>query len=96
MPTIEDTTQLDLREVDSTGTLKAGEKILADLRKRKLITQRLALSDISWILSLRPLIYYAGNRKGQWFTVEKGSNFSTSTAKPETDLTAEMLTSCVY
>jgi hypothetical protein len=38
---IEDTTQLDLREVDSTGTLKAGEKTLADLRKRKLIVQRL-------------------------------------------------------
>ncbi|KZP17307.1 hypothetical protein FIBSPDRAFT_920726 [Athelia psychrophila] len=70
-PTIEDATQQDLREIDSTGTLKAGEKTLADLRKRKLITQR----------------------KGQWFTVNKGSNFSTSTAKPETDLTVEMLTS---
>jgi hypothetical protein len=34
-------------------------------------------------------------RKGQWFTVDKGSNFSTSTAKPETDLTVEMLTSWV-
>jgi len=70
-PSIEDTTQLDLCEVDSSGTLKAGEKTLADLRKRKLITQR----------------------KGQWFTVHKGSNFSTSTTKPETDLTVEMLTS---
>jgi phenylalanyl-tRNA synthetase alpha chain len=68
---IKDTTQLDLREVDSTGTVKAGEKTLADLRKRKLIVQR----------------------KGQWFTVNKGSNFSTSTAKPETDLTVDMLTS---
>lgn len=37
---IKDTTQLDLREVDSTGALQSGEKILADLRKRKLITQR--------------------------------------------------------
>lgn len=37
---IEDTTQLELREVDSTGTVKAGEKSLADLRKRKLITQK--------------------------------------------------------
>ncbi|KAG6833894.1 hypothetical protein H0H87_007905 [Tephrocybe sp. NHM501043] len=69
--TIQDTTQNDLKEIVSTGTLKAGEKILADLRKRKLITQR----------------------KGQWFTVRKGSNFSTSTAKPETDLTVDMLTS---
>jgi hypothetical protein len=31
---------LELREVDSTGTLKAGEKALADLRKRKLIAQK--------------------------------------------------------
>ncbi len=34
-------------------------------------------------------------RKGQWFTVHKGPQFSTSTAKPETDLTVDMLTSCV-
>jgi phenylalanyl-tRNA synthetase alpha chain len=32
-------------------------------------------------------------RKGQWFTVHKGHAFSTSIAKPETDLTAEMLVS---
>ncbi|KAJ7638978.1 phenylalanine-tRNA ligase [Roridomyces roridus] len=69
--TIKDTTQLDLVEVQSSGTLKSGEKDLADLRKRKLILQR----------------------KGQWFTVQKGPEFSTSTAKPETDLTVEMLTS---
>ncbi|KAG6830840.1 hypothetical protein H0H92_014492 [Tricholoma furcatifolium] len=69
--TIEDSTQIDLKEIASTGTLKAGEKTLADLRKRKLVVQR----------------------KGQWFTVRQGSNFSTSTAKPETDLTVEMLTS---
>ncbi|KAL4076104.1 tRNA synthetases class II core domain (F)-domain-containing protein [Scleroderma citrinum] len=68
---IEDVTQLELREVDSTGTLKTGEKTLAELRKRKLIAQR----------------------KGQWFSVLMGPNFSTSTAKPETDLTVDMLTS---
>ncbi|EJD01428.1 uncharacterized protein FOMMEDRAFT_147949 [Fomitiporia mediterranea MF3/22] len=68
---IVDATQLEMREVDSTGTLKAGEKALAALRKRKLITQK----------------------KGQWFTVYKGPNFSTSLAKPETDLTADMLVS---
>ncbi|KAN0097475.1 tRNA synthetases class II core domain (F) domain containing protein [Tylopilus felleus] len=66
-----DSTQLELREVESTGTLRASEKALAELRKRKLIIQR----------------------KGQWFTVHKGPNFSTSIAKPETDLTVEMLTS---
>ncbi|KAK0206376.1 phenylalanine-tRNA ligase [Desarmillaria ectypa] len=69
--TINDTTQLDLQEIESTGTLKTGEKALADLRKRKLIIQK----------------------KGQWFTVNKGPEFSTSTAKPETDLTTDMLTS---
>lgn len=71
VPAIVDSTQLEMREVDSTGSLKTGEKALADLRKRKLISQR----------------------KGQWFTVHKGPNFSTSTAKPETDLTVDMLTS---
>ncbi|KDR83606.1 hypothetical protein GALMADRAFT_55520 [Galerina marginata CBS 339.88] len=68
---IQDTTQNDLREIAATGTLKEGEKVLADLRKRKLVIQK----------------------KGQWFTVHKGSKFSTSTAKPETDLTADMLVS---
>ncbi|KAJ3573352.1 hypothetical protein NP233_g2483 [Leucocoprinus birnbaumii] len=68
---ISDTTKDDIQEIASTGTLKSGEKVLADLRKRKLIVQR----------------------KGQWFTVNKGPHFSTSTAKPETDLTADMLTS---
>jgi phenylalanyl-tRNA synthetase alpha chain len=37
---IEDTTQKELREVDATGTLSAGEKTLADLRKRKLVVQK--------------------------------------------------------
>lgn len=40
---IEDITQNDLREVQSSGTLKQGEKILADLRKRKLIVQKLGI-----------------------------------------------------
>ncbi|KAI0045313.1 hypothetical protein FA95DRAFT_1607814 [Auriscalpium vulgare] len=70
-PAIEDTTQVELRQVDSTGTLPSGDKGLAELRKRKLIVQK----------------------KGQWFTVHKGPEFSTSTAKPETDLTVDMLTS---
>ena len=34
-------------------------------------------------------------RKGQWFTVTKGPDFSTKLAKPETDLTVDMLTSYV-
>ncbi|KAL5527404.1 hypothetical protein ACEPAG_6195 [Sanghuangporus baumii] len=71
IPSITDATQLEMREVDSTGTLKTGEKALAALRKRKLITQK----------------------KGQWFTVHKGPNFSLSLEKPETELTADMLVS---
>lgn len=42
VPAIRDTTQLELREVDSTGTLQSGEKALAALRKRKLIVQKLS------------------------------------------------------
>lgn len=38
--TIKDITQIDLLEIQSSGTLKSGEKDLADLRKRKLIVQR--------------------------------------------------------
>lgn len=42
-PTIQDATQLELREVDSSGSLKSGEKPLAELRKRKLIVQKYEL-----------------------------------------------------
>jgi phenylalanyl-tRNA synthetase alpha chain len=38
--TIEDQTQLDMREIENTGVLAAGEKALAELRKRKLIVQK--------------------------------------------------------
>ena len=93
---IDDTTQLELREVNSTGTLSSGEKALAELRKRKLIIQKyvhapllLTLCVTANHLALSPF------RKSQWFTVHKGPNFSTSTAKPETDLTVDMLTSLV-
>ncbi|CAG8580563.1 5566_t:CDS:10, partial [Acaulospora colombiana] len=37
---IQDATQEEMREVASTGTLAAGDKALAELKKRKLITQR--------------------------------------------------------
>ena len=40
VPSIQDATKEDLQEIASTGTLKSGEKVLADLRKRKLIVQR--------------------------------------------------------
>jgi len=37
---IEDTTQKELREIETAGALSAGEKSLADLRKRKLAVQK--------------------------------------------------------
>lgn len=37
---IKDVTQLDLKEIEQTGAPAAGEKTLADLRKRKLIVQK--------------------------------------------------------
>lgn len=37
---IKDTTQLELLEIVSTGSLGSGEKSLADLRKRKLVIQK--------------------------------------------------------
>ncbi|CAE6428295.1 hypothetical protein ACGC1H_000701 [Rhizoctonia solani] len=73
-PSITDTTQNELREIKSTGTLAAGDKAISELKKRKLVVQR----------------------KGLWFTVKKGKNFSTSIAKPETDLTYDMLQSGVW
>jgi len=69
--TIDDATRVELTEIRTTGTLKAGEKAIAELRKRKLVVQKKLL----------------------WFTVSKGSNFSTSLEKLETDLTVEMLQS---
>jgi hypothetical protein len=40
VPTIEDTTKADLVEVESTGTHQGGDKLLFDLKKRKLIAQK--------------------------------------------------------
>jgi len=69
VPSIVDATAEELREIKATGTLKAGEKAISELRKRKLVLQKKLL----------------------WFSVIKGPNFSTSTEKPETDLTFDML-----
>ncbi|CCA73331.1 probable FRS2-phenylalanine--tRNA ligase beta chain, cytosolic [Serendipita indica DSM 11827] len=66
---IVDTTQEEMVEIATTGTLAAGERAINELKKRKLVVQK----------------------KGQWYDVAKGPEFSTSTAKPETDLTAEMI-----
>lgn len=40
VPTIDDVTRNELTEVNATGTLKSGEKALAELRKRKLVVQK--------------------------------------------------------
>lgn len=42
MSSIDDVTQRELREVEMTGRLHAGEKALAELRKRKLAIQKYA------------------------------------------------------
>jgi phenylalanyl-tRNA synthetase alpha chain len=50
---IEDTTQKELREVESTGTHSAGEKSLADLRKRKLAVQKFGtFNSLFWFSRL--------------------------------------------
>ena len=49
---IEDATQKELREVESTGTLSAGEKSLADLRKRKLAIQKFGIPTLFWLSRL--------------------------------------------
>lgn len=41
---------MQVREVDSTGTLQAGEKALAELRKRKLIVQKYAPRSSTYTL----------------------------------------------
>lgn len=37
---IEDVTQNELKEIQSTGTLKAGDKAISELKKRKLVIQK--------------------------------------------------------
>ncbi|KAH9999312.1 phenylalanine-tRNA ligase [Russula vinacea] len=70
---------------DGDGLVKAVSSI-EDTTQREL--REKSLAD----LRKRKL---AAQKRGQWFTVHKGPNFSTSIAKPETDLTVDMLTSCV-
>jgi phenylalanyl-tRNA synthetase alpha chain len=40
VPTTEDVTRKELSEVEDTGSLPAGEKALAELKKRKLVIQK--------------------------------------------------------
>jgi phenylalanyl-tRNA synthetase alpha chain len=83
-------TSHELQEIEATGTLKTGDKALAELRKRKLAIQKCVSMLHTMLISIN------GFRKFLWFTVHKGQNFSLSLEKLETDLTVEMLTSCVY
>lgn len=70
VPSITDATQLEVREVDSTGTLKSGEKGLVALRKRKLIAQKCGI----WIMS-SPLLsdLNLGRANGSRYTRDRGS-----------------------
>jgi phenylalanyl-tRNA synthetase alpha chain len=81
-----------MKEILASGTLKAGEKALAELKKRKLIVQKCVELLVNGIHDTHQTSI---RRKGLWYIVTKGPDFSTSTAKPETDLTAEMMTSYV-
>lgn len=78
-----------MKEVAATGTLKAGDKALAELKKRKLIVQKYVLVATKNIADRMSL----ASRKSLWYSVEKGTAFSTTIEKLETDLTAEMITS---
>jgi phenylalanyl-tRNA synthetase alpha chain len=40
VPAIKDVTQEEMKEVAATGTLRTGDKALAELKKRKLIVQK--------------------------------------------------------
>jgi hypothetical protein len=66
---IEDTTQKELREIESTGTLSAGEKSLADLRKRKLAVQKFGNSVLS-ILTFN-VDLHVGKANGSLSTKDK-------------------------
>jgi len=74
------------------------EKLLRELIKRKLVEKKYVqpLSQLSGslisILTLRCLFAY---RKTFYYSVEKGSQFSTTVQKLETDLTVELLNSYV-
>jgi hypothetical protein len=37
-----------MREIEITGTLAAGEKALAELKKRKLVIQKYTTLDVLW------------------------------------------------
>lgn len=62
MPTqvssIHDAAQEELKEIAVTGTLKAGEKALAELKKRKLVVQKYVVLLVSLcrmsLISLTP------------------------------------------
>lgn len=44
---IQDMTQADVREVEATGTHTGGDKLLHDLKKRKLISQKSVRTALS-------------------------------------------------
>lgn len=86
---IEDTTRAELEEVAKTGTHPSGEKLLADLRKRKLIIQRYAM----FFPLIPAYLTRSPDRKHIHYSVTKGPEFALEVKKLETDLTTEMLSS---
>jgi phenylalanyl-tRNA synthetase alpha chain len=58
--TINDSTQAEMREIENTGTLAAGEKALTELKKRKLVVQKYGIS-----MSKLPGAQYLTNSLGR-------------------------------
>jgi phenylalanyl-tRNA synthetase alpha chain len=80
-----------LEEVAKTGTHSSGEKLLAELRKRKLIVQRYVhFSKTRHTLLLIVCLYH---RKHIHYSIAKGPEFALEVKKLETDLTTDMLNS---
>ncbi|KAH7923018.1 hypothetical protein BV22DRAFT_1130975 [Leucogyrophana mollusca] len=80
VPSITDTTQLQLREVDPTGMLEAGKKHLAELRKRKLIVQRSLQNTIQLPLHRRASCFMPPRRGAQKTSTFKKYNFEVDSA----------------
>lgn len=90
---IDDTTRNELETIHSTGTHPSGEKLLTDLRKRKLITARYVHVTEPGMGRITADERGRVFRKHTRYEISKGSNFSTEVQKLEADLTTEMLTS---
>lgn len=87
---MDDVTQKDLLAIQSSGG-HADEKLLAELRKRKLVEKKCV--SVPSFRKAGTDLALSVYRKTFYYSVEKGPNFATTVAKLETDLTVELLSS---